>query len=101
MTGRFRVKWRSPWLLGLLLVVSGCEEGEAPVHGDLRAALQIPYFRNSLKPQVDETWKHRDLIFERVRFQGRYGDWIPALIACVAADLPSPAIAGYAKAGGG
>ena len=56
--------------------------------------MQIPHFRNELQPRVDSTWTRRDLVFERVRFQGRYGDWIPAL-ACyseLGRTRPLPAI---------
>ena len=56
--------------------------------------MQIPHFLNELQPRVDSTWTRRDLVFERVRFQGRYGDWIPAL-ACyseLGRTRPLPAI---------
>lgn len=41
----------------------------------------MPYFRNALDPHIEQTWKERDIAFERVSFQGRFGERIPALIA--------------------
>jgi pimeloyl-ACP methyl ester carboxylesterase len=76
------------------LGIVGCaEEAPLPVE-DLRRALGVPFFRNPLEPQLEESWKHRDLVFERVRFQGRYGDWIPALICYseLARSRPLPAL---------
>jgi len=77
-----QVRRPSAFLLSLLLglAAGGCGQEPVPATGDLRAALQIPHFRNPLQPRLDETWKRRNLVFERVRFQGRYGDWIPALV---------------------
>ena len=80
--------------ISLLLGIGGCaEEQPLPVE-DLRRALAVPSFRNPLEPQFEETWKHRDLVFERVRFQGRYRDWIPALICYseLARSRPLPAL---------
>lgn len=41
----------------------------------------MPHFRNPLEAQTQQTWKERDIAFERVSFQGRFGERIPALIA--------------------
>lgn len=66
----------------------------AQAPADLRSILGVPHFRNPLEPQLVESWQRRDLVFERVRFQGRYGDWIPALVCYseLARFRPSPAI---------
>lgn len=80
--------------VSLLLGVIGCTEEPPLAVEDLRRALGVPFFRNSLDPQVEESWKHRDLVFERVRFQGRFQDWIPAIICYseLARARPLPAI---------
>ncbi len=41
----------------------------------------MPHFRNSLDPLTQQVWKERDIVFEKVTFQGRYGERIPALMA--------------------
>ncbi len=56
----------------------------------LRAALAVPHFRNPLESSIQKQWTKRDLVFERVRFQGRYGDWIPALVAYSRLGLARP-----------
>lgn len=74
--------------------LAGCQNAPTADTVELRATMQIPHFRNELQPRVDSTWTRRDLVFERVRFQGRYGDWIPAL-ACyseLGRTRPLPAI---------
>ena len=63
------------WLGG-----TGCQDASRPPTDELRAALRVPHFRNTLDPQLIDSWNRRNLVFEKVRFQGRYGDWIPALI---------------------
>lgn len=68
------------WLALLLLGGSGCGKREEGGVNELRAALQIPSFRNPLDPRLEKRWQQRGLIFEKVRFQGRRGDWIPALL---------------------
>jgi pimeloyl-ACP methyl ester carboxylesterase len=78
-------------IVGLL---AGCQNEPVTDAAELRATMQIPHFRNELRPRVDSTWTRRDLVFERVRFQGRYRDWIPA-IACyseLGRTHPLPAI---------
>ena len=56
----------------------------------LREALAVPHFRNPLESSIQKQWTQRDLVFERVRFQGRYGDWIPALVAYSRLGLARP-----------
>ena len=77
-----------------LLAVGGCQAGRQTNAEDLRTALQIGHSRTPLAPALLKTWKRRDLVFERVRFQGRYGDWIPALICYseLARFRPLPAL---------
>ncbi len=41
----------------------------------------MPHFRNPLVPKTLERWQERDLVFERVAFQGRHGQAIPGLLA--------------------
>ena len=69
-------------LVGLsqLLGMGGCTEEPPLPADDLRRVLAVPFFRNPLEPQLEKSWQHRDLVFEKVRFQGRYQDWITALI---------------------
>jgi len=75
----------------LLLGCSAQEQQEVP---DLRQALSVPHFRNPLAPQTIETWSHRDITLERVSFQGRYGERIPALLAYsgIAQSRPLPVV---------
>lgn len=86
------------WAGGLalfLLAVVGCGGGErASGPEELRGALQVPHFRNPLVPALVRTWKQRDLVFEEVRFQGRYGQWIPALVCYseLGRSRPLPAV---------
>ena len=56
----------------------------------LRQTLAVPHFRNPLDARTIERWTQRDLVFERVRFQGRYGDWIPALLVYSKLALARP-----------
>ena len=60
----------------------------------LRQALAVPHFRNPLAATTLEQWSQRDLVFEKVRFQGRYGDWIPALVVYskLARSKPLPVV---------
>ncbi|NKB70864.1 MAG: alpha/beta fold hydrolase [Candidatus Latescibacteria bacterium] len=82
------------WLFGLWLGASGCADGLRPTAAEIRQILKIPQARYPLQPQLVKTWTQRDLVFEKVRFQGRYGDWIPALICYseLARSRPLPAI---------
>ena len=78
----------------LLALLGGCQK-DVPAKSDaLRTVLQVPYFRNPLKATLVESWKQRDLIFEQVQFQGRYNQWIPALICYseLARFRPQPVI---------
>ena len=60
----------------------GCAEQTSQVaQEDLRTLFSIPHFRNPLEPQIHEKWRERDRVIEKVSFQGRYGDRIPALVA--------------------
>ena len=60
----------------------------------LRQVLAVPHFRNPLAATIVERWTQRDLVFEKVSFQGRYGDWIPALVVYsqMALSIPLPVI---------
>ncbi len=82
--------------LAVLAWVSGCDRGPEPQAdvGALRAALDVPFFRNRLDAAVAETWRRRDLVFERIHFQGRYRDRIPALLCYseLALFRPRPAV---------
>jgi dienelactone hydrolase len=80
-------------LLGLLVLVGCGGEKETP-QPDVRRLLGIPHFRNPLKPVLVQRWQQRDRVFERVRFQGRYGEWIPALLVYseLARSRPLPVI---------
>jgi pimeloyl-ACP methyl ester carboxylesterase len=72
------------------------EEKKRPVLDaeTLRQVLAVPHFRNPLAATIVERWTQRDLVFEKVRFQGRYGDWIPALVVYsqMALSRPLPVI---------
>ena len=72
----------------------GCQGEPRPSAEQVRQALKVPLARNPLNPQLLKTWKLRDLVFEQVRFQGRFGDWIPALVCYseLARTRPQPAI---------
>ena len=60
----------------------GCAEQTSQLaQEDLHTLFSIPHFRNPLEPQIHEKWRERDRVIEKVSFQGRYGDRIPALIA--------------------
>ena len=83
--------------LSICLLIADCDKaGRSPTEAtdSLRAALRIPYFRNALKAEIVETWTRRDLVFEKVIFQGRYRQNIPALICFseLARFRPVPAI---------
>ena len=77
--------------LGLL---GGCREGAEPLQDTLRSVLKISKHRNSLQPRLIKSWKRRDLIFEQVQFQGRYNQFIPALVCYseMARFRPLPAV---------
>lgn len=71
-------------LLAIFGSLSGCNNDKKRPALDaktLRQTLAVPHFRNPLESSIQKQWTQRDLVFERVRFQGRYGDWIPALVA--------------------
>lgn len=63
------------------MLLLGCSTQEQQKIPDLRQALSVPHFRNPLDPRTVESWSHRDITLERVTFQGRYGERIPALLA--------------------
>lgn len=65
----------------MFLLLLGCSSQQQQEIPDLRQALSVPHFRNPLEPHTTETWTHRDITLERVSFQGRYGERIPALLA--------------------
>lgn len=67
-------------LVLLLALLASCQPEGAPGRREIRAALQVPHFRPPLAPQLVQTWKQRDLIFEQVRFQGRDGEWLDAVV---------------------
>ena len=80
---------------GAFLGCSTSDEGEPVADGaTLRRELAIPHFRNPLKSELIEQWNRRDLVLERVRFQGRFGDWIPGLVvySTLARTRPLPVI---------
>jgi dienelactone hydrolase len=77
-----------------LLCPGACATRETPDASGLRRALQIPAYRSELSPEVVKTWRHRDLAFEQIRFQGRDHQWVEAL-ACyseLARSRPLPAL---------
>ena len=80
-----------PLILGLVV---GCGGEERDMATDLRTALEIPHFRNPLDPRLVKSWRHLDLIFEEIEFQGRYGENIPALIcySAMGRTRPLPAV---------
>ena len=71
------------WLVILGSLVNCNNDGEQPALDaeTLRQTLAVPHFRNPLESSIQKQWTQRDLVLEQVRFQGRYGDWIPALVA--------------------
>ena len=75
---------------------SGCDRNrtQAQLRAELRTSLQIPIYKNPLKPELVASWKKRETVFERVRFQGRRDDFIPALICYseLAKTRPLPVI---------
>ena len=77
-------------LLGACSPEQKVEERPALDATVLREALAVPHFRNPLESSVQKQWTQRDLVLERVRFQGRYGDWIPALVAYSRMGLARP-----------
>lgn len=88
---------RPIWLgLSLALLVLACSDSHQPrvAPEDIRQALSLRHYRGSLTPRVEHTSRRRDVILERVRFQGRRGDDIPALICYseMARARPMPAI---------
>ena len=71
------------WLgLCLILVALACTESHQPdtTPDDIRQALSLRQYRGPLNPHLEQTSRRRDIIVERVRFQGRRDDEIPALI---------------------
>ena len=89
-----RVNKLLPALVAALL--GGCSPGPPAAErrgldaAALREALAVPHFRNPLESSIQKQWTKRDLVFERARFQGRYGDWIPALVAYSRLGLARP-----------
>ena len=81
-------------LLLVCFLVTACAEYEVAPKVDLRDALELPYFRNPLDPHLSKSWRHLDLIFEKVDFQGRFKERIPALICYseIGRTSPLPAI---------
>lgn len=73
----------------------GCGDASAPVTaGQIRTALSLSRISPaSLNPHVEESWRRRDAVFERVTFQGR-DQPIPALIGYsdLASSRPLPVI---------
>lgn len=85
------------WALLIFFTPFGCgTEESVPVLAtdSLRQALGVPHFRNPLESELTSEWTRRDLVFERVRFQGRYGEWIPALVVYskLARSRPLPVV---------
>jgi len=71
------------WLgLPLVFVALACAESHLPdvTPEDVRQALSLRHYRGPLNPRIEQTSRRRDIILERVRFQGRRDDEIPALI---------------------
>lgn len=82
------------WFCWALAAVVGCATPSPDAAEALRRALEIPYYRGPLKPEVLRTWKQRDLVFEQLRFRGRDDRWVEAL-ACyseLARSRPLPAL---------
>ncbi|MEW6752552.1 MAG: hypothetical protein AB1505_16440, partial [Candidatus Latescibacterota bacterium] len=86
------MKARSLSLLACLLCSCTVQEAVAPEL--LRRTLRVPHYRNPLAPEVSKAWEQGGLAFERVRFQGRRGEWIPGLVAYPQAGRvrPLPAV---------
>lgn len=85
---------RQYWLVLFLVWLGGCKARDTVEASGLRQALQLPYYRGELSPQVLKTWRQRDLIFEQLRFRGRDHQWIEAL-GCyseLARSRPLPAL---------
>lgn len=86
--------------LGLAAVAaSGCQPSPAdnsPVdqRAEIRQILHMPAMALALEARRDTAWKRRDLNYERVYFQGRYRDQIPALLCYsdLAHSRPLPAV---------
>jgi dienelactone hydrolase len=85
----------------LVLLITACTGGcdldgpDPPTADQVRAALSLPWFRAaSLADRVEESWRRRDAVIERVTFHGRRGQPIPALIGYsdLAASRPLPVI---------
>jgi dienelactone hydrolase len=83
-------------ILGLLTGVVGCSDNPTPATSDqIREALSLPQYRAAeLTPKVQESWQRRDAVVERVTFQGRRGQPIPALVSYseLARSRPLPVI---------
>ena len=67
--------------LALLVIGSGCRS--APdAETRVRQALHLPHRTSApLSAQVDSSWRRRDAVVERVRFDGYHGRTIPALVS--------------------
>ncbi len=81
--------------LFFLILPVACAHNEPQSGADpLRVALHLPHFHNPLDARMVKTWRHLDLVFEQVDFQGRYKQRIPALICYseIARTKPQPVI---------
>ena len=74
--------------------LSGCQREPAVTSREVRAALGVPEFRNPLNASQVSRCKKLNTVVESVRFQGRRGDFIPALVCYseLARHRPAPAI---------
>jgi predicted esterase len=74
--------------------VSNCSHAPECTAKTLRQVLEVPFYSPKLKIEKIKKWERRDLVFERVRFQGRYREWIPAMLVYskLAFFQPLPAI---------
>ena len=70
-------------LLICIMDFASCGSGipEVATSAQIRAALSLPQFRaSSMAPRLEKSWRRRDAVLERVVFQGRRQQAIPALI---------------------
>lgn len=74
--------------------LTACQGDPAVTRQEVRTTLGVPEFRNPLEAKLVSRWKERNTVFESVRFQGRRGDFIPALVCYseLARHRPAPAI---------
>ncbi len=64
----------------VLICLAGCFPTGQDSGPQLRQALQVPYYRGELKPELVKVWQQRDLVFEQLRFRGRDHEWVDALV---------------------